>query len=127
MADSPDGRRYVNRAAVRMPRIALVTPYPHAALPVHGVADYAKHLASALSGDGMQIEVWADRLDMAGREDGALDRTPPVLRNWRPGILAGADLTRALRARRPDIVHVQIEPFIYGGLAGLASLQDRKS
>lgn len=123
MADSPDGRRYVNRAAVRMPRIALVTPYPHAALPVHGVADYAKHLASALSGDGMQIEVWADRLDMAGREDGALDRTPPVLRNWRPGILAGADLTRALRARRPDIVHVQIEPFIYGGLAGLASLQ----
>jgi glycosyltransferase involved in cell wall biosynthesis len=123
MADTPNRRLYVNHEAVRMPRIALVTPYPHAALPVHGVADYAKHLATALNDDGMNIEVWGDRLVAAGGTDGTVDHSPPVLRNWRPGLLAGADLCRALRVRRPDIVHVQIEPFIYGGLAGLASLQ----
>jgi glycosyltransferase involved in cell wall biosynthesis len=120
----PNGRRWdASNEAPRMPRLALVTPFPHAALPVHGVADYAKHLASALNREGMDVEVWADRLTAADSRDGTSDQSPPVLRNWRPGVLVGADLWRALRFRRPEIVHVQIEPFIYGGLIGLASLQ----
>lgn len=104
-------------------RVALVTPFPHESRRVHGVADYARHLADALHEAGMDIEVWADRLPTGDPDHVRTGRGPRVLRNWRPGVLAGADLYRALRERRPAMVHVQVEHFVFGGMVGLASLQ----
>jgi glycosyltransferase involved in cell wall biosynthesis len=107
----------------RLGRIALVTPFPYASRQTHGVANYSRELACALSAAGMDVEVWADRLAEPHQDDAHQVQGAKVLRNWQPGVTAGAHLIRALRRRRPDLVHVQMEHFVFGGLLGLASLQ----
>lgn len=100
----------------------LVTPFPHPSRRVHGVASYALELARALRDQGADVEVWADRPGFGQcveqREDGLR-----VLRTWRPGPLAGADLIRGLQRRRPALVHIQVEHFVFGGMVGFAALK----
>jgi len=90
-----------------------------APLPGHpqGVASYTAPLADHLAASGLEVKVWAQR-GVARRQTGR-EHTVPV---WRPGFLLGLDLLRELRRSRPDILHVQFEFGIYGGVPGLVSL-----
>ena len=102
------------------PDVALVAPYPSPGLThagSSGVASYTALLARALAGAGAAVTVVAPRLADAPprHRDGAVD----VLRTFAPGPLA---LPRALaHARRTgaEVVHLQMETFLYGGIASL--------
>jgi glycosyltransferase involved in cell wall biosynthesis len=102
--------------------VALITAYAyHEQASVHGVASYAQALARNLKASGVDVEVWADRGTQSShyleRENGV-----QVFRLWRKGILAGLDMWRGLRSRRPAIIHMQIEHFIFGGGLGFLSI-----
>lgn len=102
--------------------VALITAYPcHEQASVHGVASYAQALTRNLKASGVDIEVWADRgVQSSYYLDG--ENGVQVFRLWRKGILAGLDLWRGLRSRRPAIIHMQIEHFIFGGGLGFLSI-----
>lgn len=102
--------------------VALITAYAHPEqASVHGVASYAQALVRDLKASGVDVEVWADRGAKSShyleRENGI-----QVFRLWRKGVLAGLDMWRGLRSRRPAIVHMQIEHFIFGGGLGFLSI-----
>ena len=102
-------------------RIALVTPYPvRDQQSISGVASYSREFVRALVEFDLDLEVWAERTFPESTEP---DHVPAqVIRAWRAGLWAGLDLWRMLRARRPAVVHVQIEYFIFGGWLGFISL-----
>jgi len=114
--------RSARRADVFPAGVALVTPYPTGeAVPVHGVANYAQALARALEVSGASVEVWANRPGGLVPAE-AVDAGVRVFRVWRRGLWVGLDLWRILQERRPAILHVQIEHFVYGGMPGFLSL-----
>ena len=102
-------------------RIALITPYPvRDQQSISGVASYSRELVRALVEFDLDLEVWAERTFPESTEPGAV--SAQVIRAWRPGLWAGLDLWRMLRTRRPAVLHVQIEYFIFGGWPGFISL-----
>jgi glycosyltransferase involved in cell wall biosynthesis len=105
--------------ASRQADVALVSLYHPEDGPVQGVASYTTALARALADLGLAVEVWSEAASASHRiqRDGVVT----VLRRWRPGVRLATDLLPLL-ARRPRVVHAQIEYFIYGGWPGLASL-----
>ncbi len=102
-------------------RVVLVTPYPyHGQRSISGVASYSRELLGALLAMGLDVEVWAER----GVEDSHQLKmeSDRVIRTWRLGLWAGLDLWRTMHARRPTVLHVQMEYFIFGGWLGFVSL-----
>jgi glycosyltransferase involved in cell wall biosynthesis len=121
-AEDPIKVRGLRERRTRGSEVALVTVYPSPEqASVHGVASYAQALARDLKASGVDVEVWGDRSSESSRlpehENGV-----QVLRLWRKGIVAGLDLWRGLRSRRPAIIHMQIEHFIFGGGLGFLSI-----
>lgn len=99
----------------------LVSLYPRGS-PAHGVADYTRSLALALAREGRAVEVWAERTPTAPRAVHERDAEVTVYRVWRPGAWVGPDLWRQARRDPPPLLHVQFEPFTYGGPLGFLSL-----
>lgn len=112
------------------PDVALIAPYPPAGA-LHegfsGVASYSANLATALADRGATVHVIAERHD-DGPEGGG-ERTTTVLRDgltvsrtFRRGPRALLDATDAGLATGARVVHLQLEMFLYGGPATLATL-----
>jgi glycosyltransferase involved in cell wall biosynthesis len=79
-----------------------------------GVAAFSAELVRALRAHGIDVDVLAETT-------GALTNDPPwVDRTWRPGSLGS--IWRALRERRPNLLHVQHEIFLYGGMRSALGL-----
>ena len=87
--------------------------------PPQGVAAYSEALTGALGSSEFDILIWSQRNGQAGGAPKNIGGAMPV---WQPGLWAGSDLLRRLRRTRPDILHVQFEFGLYGGVLGLASV-----
>lgn len=74
---------------------------------------YSAVLAEGLQADGVDVELWSRVCD---EPHARLD--VPVLQIWRQGILAWFDILRAVRRRKPDVVHFQHYFFVLGNGAG---------
>jgi glycosyltransferase involved in cell wall biosynthesis len=104
-------------------KIAHVTLYPPKGgkhISTSGVASYSKNLITNLAADGDQQTVICDIIDEAKeyREDGivvtrAFTRTPGFV----------LQVHAALRQARPDVVHIQQELALFGGILTAYLLQ----
>lgn len=104
----------------RAKTIALVGPYPKPGQRHEGssgVASYTANLAHALVANGARVTV------VAAREEGAVDdhADGPVLvrRAFDRGSRALPTAALAAAQLDPDVVHVQLELFLYGGPSAL--------
>ena len=99
-------------------KIAMVTIYPHEGVTVAnvgGVGWHTRALAKSLvSRDGVHVLVLAQQLD--GREEEKENGRIQIRRCWRPGALFFLPLIREIRKKNPDVVHLQHELFLYGGI-----------
>lgn len=101
--------------------VALITRYPPPG-STHvgrGIASYSKLLATEIAKLGVRTCVLAERLEGSPgvyEEEGVF-----VHRAWRLGLGALKDLSAAVRAIRPSIVHLQHELFLFGS-GGWAAL-----
>lgn len=111
--------REAPRAASRRSseEIALVSSYP----PPHvkhgatgGVASYTRNLVEALTRSGCTLTVLADRISPPPIEK------PQIVRCWNPGLRYVWQVWREVRRRRPAVVHLQHEFFLFG--SGLSAL-----
>jgi glycosyltransferase involved in cell wall biosynthesis len=103
--------------------VTLVTPYPPAGLRHaghSGVASYSANLATALAGEGAQVQVLAP--DEPGEPSRVVDRGVHVRRVGRRGPGALLQAARAALASPAGVVHLQHELFLYGGTSALPSL-----
>lgn len=73
---------------------------------------YSAVLGEGLQADGVEVELWSRVYDRPHAPVGA-----PVLQIWRPGLFAWWDIVRAVRARKPDLVHFQHYFFVLGNSA----------
>lgn len=94
-----------------MTRVAVISTYPTENVPLGGVANYTKHLVTALREmSSLDVVVFAQR------------RPPPsgseAEETWLPGLLLPWSVDNALRRSTLDVVHIQHEPFLYGQRAG---------
>ena len=112
-----DGAAKIVAGATQM-RVLLVTgSYPPM---LCGVGDYAGRLALALSRDpDLKVSVFTTALD-AHAEPAAGMEVLRVARSWHARRLAGFGAT--LRARKPDIVHIQFPTQGYDHWSGLAAI-----
>lgn len=93
-------------------KVAIISPVPAAIAgrPESGVAHYTHKLIRSASG-GSDITVIGQASAPLGRIGGAR-----VLPTWTPDLRLPGQVDKALAALRPDIVHVQHEFNLYGGL-----------
>ena len=88
-----------------MTTVGIVSTYPSRERPVGGVATYTRSLVSSLSEEAPRdVVVLAQRVP---RPD------PPAVPTWDFGAGFAGDILRDVRARRPDLVHMQLEPFLF--------------
>jgi len=73
---------------------------------------YSAVLAEGLQADGVEVELWSRVCDEPHAPVGV-----PVLQVWRSGLFAWWDIVRAVRARKPDVVHFQHYFFVLGNSA----------
>jgi len=105
------------------PDVALVSPYPAPGRThdgTSGVASYTANLARALSSQGASVLVVAP--DEPNAPSSHSDAGVGIVRCGPRGPLA---LTRAIRwaaDRRPGVIHLQHEAFLFGGLSSMATL-----
>jgi len=100
-------------AAQRSQEIAIVAPFPppgvrHGA--AGGVASYTRNLVEALGNRGLRPTVLASRIP----ESPQVGAEGPILRCWEPGPGYVPSIWQAVRRRRPAIVHIQHEIFLFG-------------
>ncbi len=95
-----------------MLRAAVVTPVPALAdqLPESGVAAYTTHLVSAISHD-VDVTVFAQATASPGLLGNAR-----VIPTWTPNRQLPGQVRRAISKLGPDVLHVQHEFNLYGGL-----------
>lgn len=101
-------------------RVGMVSPYPRRGekhVATGGVASYARNLAEALAERAVAVTVIADTLRgerEGSRETGGIK----VIRCWprNPGYVACILLAVWRYRREFDVVHLQHENFMYGGL-----------
>lgn len=91
-------------------RVALISGVPLLDGSESGIAYYTRALADELAGSGMDVEIWS-KLDRAP----AAAARARILPLWRPGWLSWWHLARAVKQRRPDVVHLQHSIFLLGG------------
>jgi glycosyltransferase involved in cell wall biosynthesis len=96
-------------------KVSMVSIYPppeskHAKLG--GVASYTKNLVVSLL-NNCKVVVFADRMSRTNNEyhEGAM-----VYRCWNKGVLYPFQIFKKLLSNAIDIVHVQHETYLYGGL-----------
>jgi glycosyltransferase involved in cell wall biosynthesis len=95
-------------------RIALVTGAPLEDRSEIGAAYHTRELAAELLKAGLTVEIWSK--SGAGQ---AAASSVPIVPLWRPGWLAWLDIFKAVRERKPDVLHVQYSTFVLGaGAAG---------
>ena len=101
-------------------RIAMVSPWPDGSIdtPWSGVAAYVESLAKSV-GTAAEVHVVAQESMQTSRFGG--DRVH-VEGSWGGGLGSGLDVVRALQQLKPDVVHVQHEFGLFGGLASTASV-----
>lgn len=106
-----------------LPDVALVAPYPPSGIRhggESGVASYTANLASSLAGAGARVRVIADELP----GEVSLSRDGPVVvdRCFRRGPMAVPRATRAAARTGAQVIHLQLETFLYGGPSALPGL-----
>ena len=77
-----------------------------------GLNSYAKNLATSLVRTGVDVTVFADRID--GEEERYTEDGVNVRRIWTVGRPDVAGLVAAVDALRPSLVHLQYELFMFG-------------
>jgi glycosyltransferase involved in cell wall biosynthesis len=115
------------------PDVTLISPFPRAGA-VHegfsGVASYTANLANALVDRGATVHVVADHLDEPTGDGAHVEGGASVshragltvTRAFRRGPRALLDAARAALDVGAPVTHLQLEMFLYGGPAALASL-----
>lgn len=104
-------------------KVALIAPYPnggarHAGFS--GVASYTANLAQALAAAGASVTVVAPEL--GGEPPLSHDGPVRVERRFRRGPKALPSALRSAYRMDVDVVHLQHELFLYGGLSSLPGL-----
>lgn len=98
--------------------VAIVSGAPLKDESEIGGAYYTRTLAAKLRRAGASVEIWS-KLGVGE----AAESEARVIPTWRPGWFAWADIVKAVRARKPDIVHIQHSMFVLGpGAAGECSM-----
>ncbi len=102
--------------------VVLLSPVPVEGNPEIGSAYYTRALAQRLTSAGIDVEIWAKRTESPILR-GADDPQPSILKIWRPGFGAWLDIVRAIKTRRPRLLHIQHAMFVLGdGAAGELSM-----
>lgn len=98
--------------------VAIVSGVPLKGSSEIGGAYYTRTLAAKLQRAGTNVEIWSK----LGAGEAAQSEAR-VLPTWRPGWFAWADIVKAVRKRRPDVLHIQHSMFVLGpGAAGEFSM-----
>jgi glycosyltransferase involved in cell wall biosynthesis len=98
-----------------MPRVGLVTTFPSPDQPIGGVGDYAKCLTEALSGEGIEVRIFAQRTPVP---------FVPAVPAWDVGWRFLGSINRTLLANPVEVVHIQHEPFLFGdGVAAMLAIE----
>lgn len=101
-------------------RVGVITSYPDGDIRKSGIAEYARALLEPLAGCQDDIVVYADH--PAGTSFFAKDRIEriapnlTVVRCWRFGALAPIMLLKTLLRDRSDVLHVEYDVYLYGGV-----------
>ena len=96
-------------------RVLVITLYPGPEQRSRSaVATYSRALCELLAG-GADVTVCTDGDE--GTEGGAGDRKPAVIRTKLTGLRGFLNALRVARTHRPDVIHVQHEMFLYGGIS----------
>jgi len=105
-------------------KLAIVSPYPPPKLKhayISGVASYTKNLAESLKIISQSLEVFVVSNKMANLPEKYVDRGIMVYRTFKTGPFFILRVFKALKKIRPNIIHIQHEYFLYGGLLSAIS------
>lgn len=114
------GRREHEGAAVK---IGVVTSFPEPNVVKSAIAYYSQTILDPLRGDADEIVVFADAAP--GKRLGIWERyarNVVVRRCWRYGYFAPFQILKALLRDRVDVLHLEYDVYLYGGVVAAVLL-----
>lgn len=99
-------------------RIGVLTAFPDGNTPKSGIAYYAHTLLAPLANGPDAVTIFADQHvgDKQDAEAQQMGKSIRILRCWRFGMLSPFRIARALWHHQVDVLHVEYDVYLYGGV-----------